>query len=42
MTSFHRYDKDANNEALRLFNCAIDLDPDFASAHGMRLHATAA
>lgn len=26
--------RDANEEALRLFNSAIDLDPDFALAHG--------
>ena len=27
--------RQANDEALRLFNSAIELDPDFASAHGM-------
>ena len=35
MASFYRRSNDANNEALRLFYKAIEIDPDFASAHGM-------
>jgi tetratricopeptide (TPR) repeat protein len=35
MASFHRLTREANDEALRLFYRAIELDPDFASAHGM-------
>ena len=35
MASFYRRRNDANNEALRLFYKAIELDPDFASAYGM-------
>ena len=35
MASFHQWTKEANNEALRLFYRAIELDPDFASAYGM-------
>ena len=35
MASFYRRSNDANNEALRLFYKAIELDPDFASAYGM-------
>lgn len=33
--SFHRWTRDANNEALRLFYRAIEIDPDFATAYGM-------
>lgn len=35
MASFYQRSKEANNEALRLFYKAIELDPDFASAYGM-------
>ena len=35
MASFHQWTREANNEALRLFYKAIELDPDFASAYGM-------
>jgi TolB-like protein/class 3 adenylate cyclase/tetratricopeptide (TPR) repeat protein len=35
MAALHQGTKDANNEALRLFYKAIELDPEFASAHGM-------
>jgi TolB-like protein len=35
MSSFYRRSNDANNEALRLFHKAIELDPGFASAYGM-------
>jgi TolB-like protein/Tfp pilus assembly protein PilF len=35
MAALHRWNRDANNEALRLFYRAIELDPEFASAHGM-------
>jgi len=35
MASFYRRTKEANDEALRLFSRAIELDPDFASAYGM-------
>ena len=31
-------DRQANEEALRLFNSAIELDPDFASAYGRAAH----
>jgi tetratricopeptide (TPR) repeat protein len=31
-------DRQANDEALRLFNSAIELDPDFASAYGRAAH----
>jgi TolB-like protein/class 3 adenylate cyclase len=31
----HRWTKEANDEAMRLFNKAIELDADFASAYGM-------
>ena len=33
--SFHKATMEANDAALRLFYRAIELDPDFASAHGM-------
>ena len=35
MAGIHRWDREANAEALRLFGRAIELDPDFASAYGM-------
>jgi TolB-like protein len=35
MASFHRWTKEANSEALRLFYKAVELDPEFASAYGM-------
>jgi adenylate cyclase len=35
MATDHDWTKEANNEALRLFYKAIEIDPDFASAHGM-------
>src|SRR5258708_30221288 len=35
MASFHKATMEANDAALRLFYRAIELDPDFASAHGM-------
>jgi TolB-like protein/class 3 adenylate cyclase len=35
MAALHQGTKDANNEALRLFYKAIELDPEFASAYGM-------
>jgi adenylate cyclase len=36
IAKFHRFaSREANTEALRLFNRAIELDPDFASAYAM-------
>jgi TolB-like protein/Tfp pilus assembly protein PilF len=35
MAALHRWSREGNNEALRLFYRAIELDPDFASAYGM-------
>jgi TolB-like protein/tetratricopeptide (TPR) repeat protein len=35
LASFYQGSREALSEGLRLFNKAIDLDPDFASAHGM-------
>ena len=35
IASVHQATRDANSEALRLFYKAIELDPNFASAHGM-------
>jgi TolB-like protein len=35
MASFHRGDREGMNEALALFNQAIERDPNFASAHAM-------
>jgi len=35
MASIHQWTSDANDEALRMFSRAIELDPDFASAYGM-------
>ena len=32
---FHRDERQANIEALQMFSKAIELDPDFATAHGM-------
>jgi TolB-like protein/class 3 adenylate cyclase len=35
LANFYRYTQEANNEALLLFDKAIELDPDFAMAYGM-------
>ncbi|HLZ66183.1 MAG TPA: adenylate/guanylate cyclase domain-containing protein [Aliidongia sp.] len=35
MAAVHHWSREANNEALRLFYRAIELDPEFASAYGM-------
>jgi TolB-like protein/tetratricopeptide (TPR) repeat protein len=35
MASVHQWTSEANDEALRKFRKAIELDPDFASAYGM-------
>jgi TolB-like protein len=35
LASFHPSTKTSISEALRLFHCAIDLDPQFAAAYGM-------
>jgi TolB-like protein/class 3 adenylate cyclase/tetratricopeptide (TPR) repeat protein len=35
MAAVHRWSREGNNEALRLFYRAIELDPEFASAYGM-------
>src|SRR5262245_3054723 len=35
MASFYQRNRDANDEALRLFYKAIEVDPDFATAYGM-------
>ena len=35
MAAFHQWSKEANNEALRLFYKAIELDPNFAAAYAM-------
>jgi TolB-like protein/class 3 adenylate cyclase len=35
MAAFHQWSNEANNEALRLFYKAIELDPDFAAAYAM-------
>jgi adenylate cyclase len=35
IASLHSWTKESNDEALRLFTKAIELDPDFASAYGM-------
>jgi TolB-like protein len=35
MASLHSWTKEGNDEALRLFNKAIELDSEFASAYGM-------
>ena len=35
IASLHSWTKENNDEALRLFSKAIELDPDFASAYGM-------
>jgi TolB-like protein len=34
MAAVHQFTRDANNDALRLLYKAIELDPDFAAAHG--------
>jgi adenylate cyclase len=34
MAAIHQFNRDASNDALRLFYKAIELDPDFAAAHG--------
>jgi tetratricopeptide (TPR) repeat protein len=34
MASIYQWNREAHNEALRLFYRAIELDPEFASAHG--------
>jgi tetratricopeptide (TPR) repeat protein len=33
--SFYQWTRESTDEALRLFSRAIEIDPDFASAHGM-------
>jgi adenylate cyclase len=35
MANFHQQTNERNSEALRLFYRAIELDPDFASPHGL-------
>ena len=35
IANLYRRTREANNEALQLFNNAIDFDPDFSSAYGM-------
>ena len=35
MANVHQWNSDANDDALRMFRRAIELDPDFASAYGM-------
>jgi TolB-like protein/class 3 adenylate cyclase len=35
MTNFYQMTKEAQSEALRLFHKAIEIDPNFAAAHGM-------
>jgi TolB-like protein len=35
MASFYQMSKETQSEALRLFHKAIEIDPNFASAHGM-------
>src|SRR5499426_3034470 len=35
IANFHQWAREANNEALRLFYRAIELDPHFSSAYGM-------
>jgi TolB-like protein len=35
VAKFHQWTREANNEALRLFYRAIELDPHFSSAYGM-------
>jgi TolB-like protein/class 3 adenylate cyclase/Tfp pilus assembly protein PilF len=35
MAIIHQWNRETNNESLRLFYRAIELDPDFASAYGM-------
>jgi TolB-like protein len=40
MANVHRWTREANNEALRNFNQAIERDPEFASAYGWQPGAT--
>jgi TolB-like protein len=35
MANLHRWTRAANNQALQDFRCAIERDPEFASAHGL-------
>jgi TolB-like protein/class 3 adenylate cyclase/Tfp pilus assembly protein PilF len=35
MAGIHRWNREANNQALQMFYRAIELDPNFASAYGM-------
>jgi hypothetical protein len=35
MANVHRWIREANDEALQNFRCAIERDPEFASAYGM-------
>jgi TolB-like protein/tetratricopeptide (TPR) repeat protein len=35
MANVHRWTREANNEALRNFRCALERDPEFASAYGL-------
>jgi hypothetical protein len=35
MTNLHRGIRESIDEALAQFNCALQLDPSFASAHAM-------
>jgi TolB-like protein/class 3 adenylate cyclase len=35
MANVHRWTREANNEALQNFRCAIERDPEFASAYGL-------
>ena len=35
MAGVHKWSSEANDEALRMFRKALELDPDFASAYGM-------
>jgi len=41
MANHHRATREASSEALRLFSKAIELDPDFASAHGQAAYCLA-
>ena len=40
MANIHKINRQAMSEALRLFHRAIELDPEFATAHGMAACAT--
>jgi hypothetical protein len=35
MSSFHRWTREATSEALQLLHQAIELDPDYATPHGV-------